>query len=169
MKSSMMLFAALVLCALPSALGSVMCYQCMPDMATGSLCNMMSQYTKIMCKNENSTCYNSTITTSIGKSYVLGCVDLPTTCDQTNSSVCQNATDVAMPLNVTIHMCMTSCPGNLSNIPPEAMITPTPTSTMTTMMTTSVTAAPPTTAAAEKLCPKFLGVLFIILFTILRQ
>ena len=58
-----------------------MCYRCMPDMATGSLCNMMSQYTKIMCQNESSTCYNSTITTSLGKSFVLGCVDLPVSKD----------------------------------------------------------------------------------------
>lgn len=91
------------------------------------------------------------------------------TCDVTNSTVCQNAIDGAMALNATIDMCMISCPlANLTNRP-SAMISPTPTTTMTTMMTTSVTAATPTTAAAEKLCPKFLGVLFIILFTILRQ
>ena len=91
------------------------------------------------------------------------------TCDATNSSVCQNAIDGAMALNATVDMCMIECPlANLTNRP-SAMMSPTPT-TMTSMMSASVTSTTPTTKdAAEKLCPKFLGVLFIILFTILRQ
>ena len=73
-----------------------------------------------------------------------------------------------------VTMCNTECSAGNGTNNPMAM-NPTPTMTMTTMMTASVagetetaTAITPTDAA-EKRCPTFLGVLFIILFTILRQ
>ena len=88
------------------------------------------------------------------------------TCEQQNSTICS--------ANQMASMCNTECTtGNGTNNP--MAMNPTPTMTMTTMMTASVTTTPATTTAktptdaAEKLCPTFLGVLFIILFTILRQ
>ena len=57
-----------------------MCYHCMPNIATQSLCNMKSQYTKVMCDNETSTCYMSSMSVSymsmVFKAYYLGCTNV---------------------------------------------------------------------------------------------
>ena len=71
-----------------------------------------------------------------------------------------------------LSMCDTECrTGNGTNNPLAMNPTPTMTMTMTASVTTTTatTTATTPTDAAEKLCPTFLGVLFIILFTILRQ
>ena len=96
------------------------------------------------------------------------------TCGQRNTTICNVAAALATSNNEMLSMCDTECrTGNGTNNP--LAMNPTPTMTMTTMMTASVatttatTTATTPTDAAEKLCPTFLGVLFIILFTILRQ
>ena len=62
-----------------------MCYHCMPDIATQRLCNMMSQYTRETCTNENATCYMSSMSVSnmsvsnmsmVFKTYYLGCTNV---------------------------------------------------------------------------------------------
>ena len=90
-------------------------------------------------------------------------------CEGRNTTICTDADTQATNNNQTVAMCNTMCPmGNGTNNPMP--MSPTSTMTMTTMMTSSVsTTATTTTAAAEKLCPTSFGVLFIILFTILRQ
>lgn len=151
----MYLFAALVLCALPSALGAVSCYECMPNETYW--CNMLDDSMMKQCTKDNSSCYNTTIMVANVTTYTLGCLEMAT-CEEQNTTTCNLAETVATNNNQTLAMCETACtPGN-----------PVPT-TMTTMMTSTVATTTDSAAAIEKLCPAFLGVLSIILFTILRQ